>query len=425
MDNFRLNNKESSASVKEENSRIVDWFVNMTGFKMTPNRMEMMEMIINHLSIREKLSPEKYKQSLLDGSISGQTFIDSLLPSHSKFFQDRSQIDLVVLRLLPTLLAKRPGSPVRILSIGCIQGEEPYSLALLIHEAGIFPSLVEIQGIGFSKSSINRGKSGVFQAGAIDMVSQEIRQQFFTPISSDQHQLNSTIRNQVTLTWSSIVEEESSITKHPFDIVFCRHLLPQLTPEARNRLLLTLYDTLSEDGVLMLDANSGFLGLAHFQPFQLEGSWIYRKKAETLSTNISAEKNSMSAEKNRSQLLMHRAKSSLKGGNFERAIQQYDGILARHSHNAPQALFGKSQALLKLGKYREALDASQVALEIDQETNALDSGRRSALKSLIKNLVKKKVTNRNSLLTGVSPFTKNLRWRKHLRNSGTFFPTYI
>ena len=391
---------------------LAEWFMRQTGIRVTTAVRENMERAVNRLANQEKLSRQDYIQSLLNGRLSKQPLFDWVVPHSSCFFQQKDQMDLAVLHLIPSLLAKDTGTPVRILSIGCSRGEEPFSLALLLHEAGIPPSLVDIQGIDLSQSAIEQGKNGVYLNNSLKNIPKELFQEHFVPISSDQSQIQPAIRQQVTLTKMNLLESEQPDLQDCFDIIFCRNLLTDLAPQVRGAVLKRVDSLLSPNGFLFLDSNSGFLATPHFQAKKLEDVWLFEKTARSIKkSNFTPGRHSVFSTSNglaaklSSDMTLQRAESSLLSGHLDRAISLFDDILVCHPSHAAQALMGKARALLNLGKYRDALNTSELALAINTEFNGLDSNKRAALKSLIKNLIKKNRRWANPILNGKEKMT--------------------
>jgi chemotaxis protein methyltransferase CheR len=66
--------------------------------------------------------------------------MDALAVQETYFWREIDQLRAVVRFVVPDLAAKLLGRPLRIWSIPCATGEEPLTLAMLLHEAGWFDS---------------------------------------------------------------------------------------------------------------------------------------------------------------------------------------------------------------------------------------------------------------------------------------------
>ncbi len=266
----------------------------------------------------------------------------------------------------------------------------------MAHNAGIPPTLIDIQGVGLSNTAIQQGKKGIFSRSALSTVPELVLQEHFTPLSSEQFQLEPAIRQQVRLSSMCLFDDDHKDIQGSFDIIFCRNLLPLLVTSSRSKLINKINELLSCNGYLFLDANSGFMASHCFQPSKVKGNWLFKSvkedKNKTSSCFDHPSQNAMTnglAVKYTSGITIQRAETALMGGHLDQAITLFNDTLACHPAYGAQALLGKARALLNLGKYKAALKVSELALDVNSEAHSLDKSRQDVLKSLIKNLVKK------------------------------------
>lgn len=104
--------------------------------------------------------------------------LNTVLIGVSEFFRDRAVFDYLRDSVLPELLKTRPG--LRVLSAGVSGGQELYSMAMLLSEAGALANSA-LTGIDCRCDAIARAKEGVF--GVDDMAGVEAgrRERFFQP----------------------------------------------------------------------------------------------------------------------------------------------------------------------------------------------------------------------------------------------------
>src|SRR5687767_10507166 len=87
--------------------------------------------------------------------------IELLVPHETYFFREPTQLDSFTRELLPMLnLQNAPSRKLRLWSAGCSSGEEPYTLAMLIAETGIFDGWdVQIHGTDISRRMLTAARA--------------------------------------------------------------------------------------------------------------------------------------------------------------------------------------------------------------------------------------------------------------------------
>ena len=194
--------------------------------------------------------------------------VEEIVVAESWFFRDRQVFDFV--RRFVCTLAALPGrQPVRILSAPCASGEEPYSVAMDLLDAGLAPAQFAIDAIDVSRASLARARQGCYSANAFRNADLSFRDRWFRSEQGGSV-LDDAVRSCVHFAWANLLEESLvADTLHsgrgPYDVIFCRNLLIYLTPAARGRVEQALSRLLKPDGVLVLGAA---------EPPIMKGDWI-------------------------------------------------------------------------------------------------------------------------------------------------------
>ena len=94
----------------------------------------------------------------------------------SWFFRDVGPFDL-----LREFAMKEWGEPrtLRVLSIPCAGGEEPYSAAITLLDAGLLPAQFEIQAVDLSRVALQTAMSGLYTQHSFRTVDLRFRDRFF------------------------------------------------------------------------------------------------------------------------------------------------------------------------------------------------------------------------------------------------------
>lgn len=194
--------------------------------------------------------------------------VEEVVVGESWFFRD-PQVFAFVCRFAATRATVPGRLPIRVLSVPCAGGEEPYSAAMGLLDAGLAAEQFTIDAFDVSRVALDRARQGRYSANAFRNADLAFQDRWFR---RDGHAsvLDETILGRVRFAWGNILDESfpaahPNAATEPFDIVFCRNLLIYLTPEARRRVEAVLERLVAADGLLVLGAA---------EPPIMKGDWI-------------------------------------------------------------------------------------------------------------------------------------------------------
>jgi chemotaxis methyl-accepting protein methylase len=209
-------------------------------------------------------------------------FQDLVTNHESYFFRDRQRIDMLTLEAVP-LLAKgalqRSGwTPLRILSAGCASGEEPYSLAIALREAGVgFPGIAwEIFAIDISGNRIAQAKDATYDEPSVRDCDAAALERYFIREGA-RFVLRQEYRRGVRIFEGNILGEPSAAEPASYDVIFCRNVLIYFSEHAMNRAITRFHRSLAPGGILFLGHSEFLLGRRDFEPVRLDRGLVYRK----------------------------------------------------------------------------------------------------------------------------------------------------
>jgi len=189
--------------------------------------------------------------------------VEDVIVAESWFFRDRQVFNFVA--DVAITLTPLPGrSPVRVLCAPCASGEEPYSVAMALLDAGLQPAQFSIDAVDVSRAALERAQRGRYSANAFRNADCTFRDRWFRTEGSTAV-LDDRVRGCVRFDWANLLDDRSMAERGPYDVIFCRNLLIYLTAEARGRMERTLDRLLRNDGILVLGAA---------EPPILRGDWI-------------------------------------------------------------------------------------------------------------------------------------------------------
>jgi len=165
---------------------------------------------------------------------------------------------------------------VRILSVPCAGGEEPYSMAMALFDAGVKPQSFLIDAVDISAACIVRAEAGVFGRNAFRGQELSFRDRYFTWSGEDElYRIDEALRARIRFGQGSILEGELG-TARQYDVIFCRNLLIYFDEPTTAAAIERLSDHLANDGMVLAGyaevpsfVRHGFSPLPHRQAFAL------------------------------------------------------------------------------------------------------------------------------------------------------------
>ena len=181
--------------------------------------------------------------------------VNSFTVNETYFFREDHQLRCMTSSLLAGVIAHRPpGSTVRIWSIPCSTGEEPYSIALWLMEN--WPEVdhynVEIVGSDIDTRVLKAAAEGTYGDRALMRLSRDVVSRYFSPVADGRHQIDEGLRESIQFTRTNIIDARDMASYRDFDIIFCRNVLIYFDDASRRQAAENLYDCLRPGGFICL-----------------------------------------------------------------------------------------------------------------------------------------------------------------------------
>ncbi|MDT8442468.1 MAG: protein-glutamate O-methyltransferase CheR [Desulfuromonadales bacterium] len=181
--------------------------------------------------------------------------LDALLASISihvsRFFRDPETFRALERDILPDLCERVRATGrnrLRLWSIGCAGGEEPYSLAMLVDELQPAGLEIDILGSDLSADVLQVATEARYDAERLREVPGPVRDRYFRA-AAGQFRLIDRVRAMVRFQQHDILRDTHLPTA---DLILCRYLLIYFSRTEQERILTRLAQSLSPFGVLVL-----------------------------------------------------------------------------------------------------------------------------------------------------------------------------
>ncbi|WP_060478391.1 CheR family methyltransferase [Pseudomonas monteilii] len=208
-----------------------------------------------------------------------QALIEAVIVPETWFFRYPESFSALV-GLAHKRLAELAGErPLRLLSLPCSTGEEPYSLAMALLDAGLNPLDFHIDGIDISPTSVAKGVKGSYGRNSFRGSELSFRERHFH-MCDDGHQLDQRVRRQVSLSVGNVLDPALASRNGQYDFVFCRNLLIYFDLATQQRVFEVLKRLAQPQGVLFIGpAEGSLLARLGMRPLGIAQSFAYVRQA--------------------------------------------------------------------------------------------------------------------------------------------------
>jgi chemotaxis protein methyltransferase CheR len=214
-----------------------------------------------------------------------QELINQLTVNETYFLREDYQFDALLNKVLPDVLTARGGpgrivGPIKILSLPCSTGEEPYSIALRLLEE--WPHIdtvdVEIHGADIDSEVLARATHASYGERSLQRVPKPWVSKYFTQVGSGRYQLDEGIRGAVTLHQVNICDTAAMRPYRDFDVVFCRNVLIYFDELSSRRAAENLYGAMRPGAYLFLGHSESMSRISPiFTPIRLPEGIVYQR----------------------------------------------------------------------------------------------------------------------------------------------------
>ena len=215
--------------------------------------------------------------------------VEAMTTNETFFFRDKIPFDHLKEAVLPALVQARAAR--RALRIWCAAsstGQEPYSIAMCLKEAGHLLAgwRTEIVATDLSLGVLEKSKAGVFSQFEVQRgLPIQLLVKYFTQ-DGEFWQLDAEIRGMVQHRQLNLLQDFSHLGM--FDIIFCRNVLIYFDQPTKANIFERLARMLEPDGVMALGAAETVVGITNaFKPYP-ERRGLYRPNvAQTVRPGVS------------------------------------------------------------------------------------------------------------------------------------------
>ncbi len=192
------------------------------------------------------------------------TMVDLLTTNKTSFFREAAHFEYLSQEVIPELVTS--GESIRIWSAGCSTGEEPFTLAMLLH--GALPLIesrdVRILATDISARVLARAREALYPEIAIREIPPGFARTYLAPVSEDRgvsYRVRDDVRRLVHFARLNLMAAWPM--RRPFQVIFCRNVMIYFDRETQQRLVQRFWDALAPGGHLFVGHSESLTSLDH------------------------------------------------------------------------------------------------------------------------------------------------------------------
>ncbi|WP_334162494.1 CheR family methyltransferase [Phenylobacterium sp.] len=277
---------EPDPVTEEEFRRLCDFLYRRTGMVFTEAKRYYVQRRVTERMAATGATTFASYFARLRSDVRGEVeqFINAFTVNETYFYREDHQLRCLTSDLLPERVrSKRRGDPVRIWSVPCSTGEEPYSIAIWLLEN--WPEVdawdIEIVGSDIDTRALQAAEAGEFGKRALMRLPPEIVARYFEAVGEDRWRIIEDLRGSVRFTAANLVDPEETRPHGRFDVIFCRNVLIYFDETSRRIAAENLFENLLPGGFICLGHTESMSRISPlFEVSRYADAIVYRRPKE-------------------------------------------------------------------------------------------------------------------------------------------------
>lgn len=213
------------------------------------------------LRATESKSYRDYAQMLSKSEDEVNKLKETLTVNVTELFRNPETFDSVRNNVLPELIKQKGiNKVIKVWSAGCSNGEEPYSIAIMLNEFlghSIKRYNISIQATDIDDDSIAKAETAIFQPKQLEKIGQERINRFFIKKDNNNYQVIDEVKKLVKVKRHDLI---SGPKFSGFDIIFCRNVTIYFEQKLQEILYMNFYNALNDGGYFVMGKTETLVG---------------------------------------------------------------------------------------------------------------------------------------------------------------------
>ncbi len=220
---------------------------------------------------------DDYGELLRASATERQELIEEVVVPETWFLRDREAFHALARFVRDEWIPENLGGSLRLLSLPCSTGEEPYSIALTLFEAGLPANRFRIDAVDISARSLVRARAGVYGRNSFRGTELAFRDLYFAKTTGG-WEVSPLMKQQVHFREGNLFDPDSLPGAETYDVIFCRNVLIYFDRPAQDQTVTVLSRLLRPAGVLFVGPSETGLLLRHpYHSLRTPRAFAFRK----------------------------------------------------------------------------------------------------------------------------------------------------
>ena len=201
-------------------------------------------------------------------------FLDSITTNLTRFFRNQPQFDALEKYVVPELMKLKNDKTIRIWSAGCSTGEEPYTIAILLHDILPPPWKYEIIASDLSLKCLMTAKEGFYADSKIVGIPDNYLKKYFETVEGG-YKVRADLMSRIRFDYHNLNNDSG---QRNMDIIFCRNVIIYFDEIAQAAVINRFYNAMASKSYLFIGHSESLFGMdTKFEFIKTQWATLYRK----------------------------------------------------------------------------------------------------------------------------------------------------
>lgn len=274
---------------KKEFSQIRNIIYELSGIYLQDNRHFLVENRfaprLSELKLNNYTEYINYLQNHPKGKTEELTMLTEIITTNeTSFFRDNPQLKVFRNYTIKNIIDsgnKTGHREIKIWSAGCSSGEEPYTLAIILHEAlknEICKWRIRITANDISTNVLKMAEKGIYTKYSLRTTPINIVKKYFTEKENNIYQIKPEVKRLIKFGKMNLNKDRSIKMIARSHVVFCRNVIIYFDKEMKKKVIKAFHDNLLDNGHLYVGHSESLHAVTdEFKPKQHAGTITYHK----------------------------------------------------------------------------------------------------------------------------------------------------